>query len=195
MAPKEREEQENWAKEQLKENSGACAAGFDWERSDDVWPGFNGYQCQGSNHFVTDQLIAEGKGRCYESNRWLGMGPKGIDGWDGPYDEAYFAAQVNMTVEEFRKHQKNLKANMSSLAGALAGMGISIPQVTAAMSQGGLQQGGRQPGSLRDTMAGHGFFPVGQGGPGGRPGFLPSRFPPGRRSQPGPRYDQYGRPY
>jgi hypothetical protein len=77
MAPKEREEQEQWAQSQLRQMDTKCPLGFDWGRI----PG--GYRCMPDGkpgiHKVTDQLIAEGKGGVYLLS--LDMQTK----WEGPF--------------------------------------------------------------------------------------------------------------
>ena len=59
LPPSERAAQEIWAHEQLKHFDGTCAAGYDWYRVK------GGYRCEGGRHFVSDELLAEGKGGCY----------------------------------------------------------------------------------------------------------------------------------
>jgi hypothetical protein len=59
LPPSERAAQETWAHEQLKHLDGTCAAGYDWYRVK------GGYRCEGGRHFVSDELLAEGKGGCY----------------------------------------------------------------------------------------------------------------------------------
>ncbi|KUJ15709.1 uncharacterized protein LY89DRAFT_749708 [Mollisia scopiformis] len=59
---KEREEQEQWAQSKLQSGDLApCPAGFRWLRS----ASDEGYRCAARNHFIPDELLAEGKGRCY----------------------------------------------------------------------------------------------------------------------------------
>jgi len=66
LAPKERNEQEEWAQKQLKKS--ICFNGYKKRRE------IGGYRCQpgegsvytGSGcHFITDELLVEGKGRQY----------------------------------------------------------------------------------------------------------------------------------
>jgi hypothetical protein len=81
LAPREREEQEAWAQQQLQHNAGACIAGYTWMRADNCGE-LNGYRCHGGNHFVTDELLAEGRARCY-----LKAQSDGQPRWEGPYTE------------------------------------------------------------------------------------------------------------
>jgi hypothetical protein len=63
LSRQDRYEQEKWAQKQLAKNT--CAMGFVWARE------IGGYRCHPpeslgeGNHFVTDELLAEGKGRQY----------------------------------------------------------------------------------------------------------------------------------
>ncbi|TVY92724.1 hypothetical protein LAWI1_G001562 [Lachnellula willkommii] len=56
LPAQEQQEQEQWAQSRLSHNWKKCQAGFLWVR--DV----NGYRCTAGFHFVTDELVAEGKG-------------------------------------------------------------------------------------------------------------------------------------
>jgi len=165
MSVQERQEQEQWAQEQLKENAGSCAAGFDWQRSDGVWPGYNGYQCKGTNHFVTDELLARGLGQCYISIRDRdNTGPNIID-WEGPYTIQEIADELGVTVVQYKAHMAKMKA-MVDQQGVL-GQADPMAALTNAMANQGFQQG---------------FYP----------GQMAPRFPPGGGYFPGPRYGPYG---
>ncbi|KAH7360169.1 hypothetical protein BKA65DRAFT_533520 [Rhexocercosporidium sp. MPI-PUGE-AT-0058] len=63
--------QEKWAQEKLKAHAGTCPMGFNWARFKQIAvPGqieMEGYRCLGSNHFVTHELLAEGKGEIFHS--------------------------------------------------------------------------------------------------------------------------------
>jgi hypothetical protein len=56
----EREEQDNWVAS-IAARTDACVNGHAWVRH----PTLNGYVCTSGNRFMTDELIAEGKGGCY----------------------------------------------------------------------------------------------------------------------------------
>jgi hypothetical protein len=56
LPPEQRAKQESWAQSFLK-RVGRCPQDFGWQRVEGI-----GYQCEGLNHLVTDELIAEGKG-------------------------------------------------------------------------------------------------------------------------------------
>jgi hypothetical protein len=76
LPPEERKKQESWARAQLK-LSGTCISGFTWRRVK------GGYICNGTNHMVTDELLAEGKGGYHTRNRCMTTGRSGRD-WIGP---------------------------------------------------------------------------------------------------------------
>lgn len=86
LSVQDRSEQEVWAQSQLKQIVGRCPQSFGWIRET------GGYRCGGGDHLVTDELLAEGKGRYYESGRRdmvSGLKPdlRLLDGstWLGPY--------------------------------------------------------------------------------------------------------------
>jgi hypothetical protein len=58
LSPDERAKQEEWAQRQLTMNTGQCVAGSGWYRYRDE----RGYRCDGGVHYVSDELLAEGKG-------------------------------------------------------------------------------------------------------------------------------------
>lgn len=67
LPPDEKQKQDEWALQYLA-MSGSCVAGYAWVRVDE--PGKTpGYRCMGFNHFVSDELIAEGKGGHFERSR------------------------------------------------------------------------------------------------------------------------------
>ncbi|KAF4636452.1 hypothetical protein G7Y89_g1638 [Cudoniella acicularis] len=85
LPPHKRAKQEEWAQNFLR-NSGICPAGWQWLREGP------GYRCQGGHHFITDQLIAKGRGGFYEMNRGVrekaipGVGsPLNPETWGGPF--------------------------------------------------------------------------------------------------------------
>jgi hypothetical protein len=101
MSPAERKQQEKWAQQQLVSNAGtgACVAGYSWNRVDDYWDGLliGGYRCQGGAHMVTDELLAEGRGGFYN------IVPDGRDhilGWLGP---CYSAREVDEKFERLER--------------------------------------------------------------------------------------------
>ncbi|KAH6680969.1 hypothetical protein B0J14DRAFT_579716 [Halenospora varia] len=53
LSANEKQKQEQWVQGHLKR---ICPARYGWRREG------KGYRCQASNHYVTDQLVAEGKG-------------------------------------------------------------------------------------------------------------------------------------
>ncbi|KAF8853830.1 hypothetical protein BDZ45DRAFT_566739, partial [Acephala macrosclerotiorum] len=60
LPPAEQKEQEEWAQTQLKQNASSnCPVGLIWVRCKD------GYRCLGGAHYVSDKLLAEGKGGWY----------------------------------------------------------------------------------------------------------------------------------
>lgn len=54
LPPAERKKQEEWAQAQIRLH-GSCPEHYLWNRIRD------GYQCQGGNHLISDELLAEGK--------------------------------------------------------------------------------------------------------------------------------------
>jgi hypothetical protein len=65
LAPKEQKKQEEWAQKKMAE-LGQCPANFKWIRV----PG--GYNCDAGNHWMTDALVAEGKGGFLVLNTYMG---------------------------------------------------------------------------------------------------------------------------
>jgi hypothetical protein len=59
LPPQLRKEQEEWAQSQLKLSS-VCIGGFKWDRVQ------GGYRCRNRRCFVTDALLAEGRGGYYD---------------------------------------------------------------------------------------------------------------------------------
>ena len=55
LTPQDQARQDQWARTQLAIN-GACPEKYAWLRRDE------GYQCEGGHHFISDELLAEGKG-------------------------------------------------------------------------------------------------------------------------------------
>jgi hypothetical protein len=88
----EREEQERWAQAQLMLR-GSCHRGFQWIRV----PG--GYRCEGHNHAVTDELLAEGRGGWYERDQVL-FRVRGIERWLGP---VYSQEEMLQVAEEMAR--------------------------------------------------------------------------------------------
>ncbi|MAD83713.1 MAG: hypothetical protein CL912_12195 [Deltaproteobacteria bacterium] len=66
LTGQELEEQEKWAFEKLKAHAGTCPAGFAWGRWTIEECGeqvrLDGYRCRGGSHFVSHEMVAEGKG-------------------------------------------------------------------------------------------------------------------------------------
>jgi len=60
MNPEEKKEQDKWVQKNVFDKSAPCPRGFTWERV----PGSrsHGYICNGGNHLVTDEMIADGRG-------------------------------------------------------------------------------------------------------------------------------------
>lgn len=86
----EREKQEKWAQDQLKMNAGSCVEGFGWHRV----PG--GYRCngpEGGGHKVTDELLAEGRGRFLQRNTPAHM-LTCKESWLGPFYSKEEAGQL-----------------------------------------------------------------------------------------------------
>ena len=68
LPAKEQEEQKQWAIEKLSK-SAACPAGFNWMQVD------NGYRCyDGGAHFITHELLAEGRSDAYYAMWMPGAG-------------------------------------------------------------------------------------------------------------------------
>lgn len=69
LTAQERQQQEEWAQNQLNDNAsaGACVMGFAWYRQDVKVNGkmTGGYRCHGGSHFVSDVLLAAGQGGYY----------------------------------------------------------------------------------------------------------------------------------
>lgn len=62
---REREVQEEWAQKKIKA-TGQCPGQAGWHRiTPDQILNFNGYTCDTAAHFMTDELLAEGKGGYY----------------------------------------------------------------------------------------------------------------------------------
>jgi hypothetical protein len=77
LAPGEQAEQNTWAQTVINKTI-RCPQGWDWARN----KGQNGYQCDGGHHFITDELLAEGKGGVL----LVPGGKQGqVDTWWGPY--------------------------------------------------------------------------------------------------------------
>jgi hypothetical protein len=74
LPPKEREEQDVWARSKINEMPTKCGAGFDYVRNNIL----GGYQCTAGGHLVTDALLSEGKGGYMESGLY------GKEVWEGP---------------------------------------------------------------------------------------------------------------
>ncbi|KAG9235668.1 hypothetical protein BJ875DRAFT_528555 [Amylocarpus encephaloides] len=78
LSHSEKLEQESWAQEQCK-RAGACVANYPWRRQR------NGYRCEGTNHYITDELLASGNGGFYQRSDWKIPGV--VEMWRGPvYD-------------------------------------------------------------------------------------------------------------
>ncbi|KAE9365015.1 hypothetical protein N431DRAFT_95199 [Stipitochalara longipes BDJ] len=58
LPPQKQQEQEEWAQQKIAQ-VGVCPAGFSWIRV----PG--GYNCHAGGHWMSDELLVEGKGRYY----------------------------------------------------------------------------------------------------------------------------------
>lgn len=81
----DRQKQEVWAKSQMK-LVGTCPENFPWDRM------AGGFKCQAGSHFITDQLLAEGKGGILIGPWYPGertpFGPYYLDPKDGGYHYA-----------------------------------------------------------------------------------------------------------
>lgn len=94
LPTEERKEQEIWAQQRLRASS-FCVRGFDWLRIS------GGYRCKGGYHIVTDELLAEGRGRYFENQIKcfkLSTDPPSDgnikDNWVGPFDPALGDARL-----------------------------------------------------------------------------------------------------
>ena len=77
LSPAEQAKQNTWA-QSIIGRSIQCPQGFDWERHHNN----TGYQCAGKHHFVSDDLLAEGKGGVM----LVPAGGRGdMERWWGPY--------------------------------------------------------------------------------------------------------------
>ncbi|KAL2075089.1 hypothetical protein VTL71DRAFT_31 [Oculimacula yallundae] len=69
----ELKEQEEWAKEKLRDHAGTCPMGFSWYRYTEPACGdqeeYEGYRCQGGQHLVTREMVARGKGEVLVKER------------------------------------------------------------------------------------------------------------------------------
>ncbi|KAF4635135.1 hypothetical protein G7Y89_g2968 [Cudoniella acicularis] len=107
MKPEERKKQKDWAQKQLTENAGVCVQGFQWIR----WHGpydNGGYRCKGGSHFVSDSLIAEGKGG-YMGGSILSTIDRPI--WNGPFysqeeELKFYENSINTIPADLRKWDK-----------------------------------------------------------------------------------------
>lgn len=74
LLPAAKEQQEKWAQKKL-EDMPPCPSGWGWDRVK------KGYMCTGGHHFVSDALLAEGRGGVMETcNRFVSR-----TGWRGPF--------------------------------------------------------------------------------------------------------------
>ncbi|KAG4422596.1 hypothetical protein IFR04_004217 [Cadophora malorum] len=117
-------EQEKWAREKLKAHAGTCPMGFNWGRfKQNAVPRqveMEGYRCLGGAHFVTHELLSQGKGEVYfcteQYSDHLGLiisesvplgAPFSGQRWDGPYPASELPNKNRppISVEE---HARNL---------------------------------------------------------------------------------------
>ncbi|TVY34176.1 hypothetical protein LOCC1_G008737 [Lachnellula occidentalis] len=93
LQPAQREEQDEWAREQLRQHS-TCAVGYGWKSVS------CGYQCEGQHHIVTHELLAEGRGGIYQG-MWDWDADPMVYWWYGPlYGEEIRAAAYGSVLPE-----------------------------------------------------------------------------------------------
>ncbi|TAQ90960.1 hypothetical protein B7494_g735 [Chlorociboria aeruginascens] len=114
LKPEEKKEQDRWAQRKIKQ-SGCCPAGFDWDRRP------NGYQCNGGYHYMSDKLLAEGKGGVYQLTNSYDL-----ESGDGPW---YAAADG---TGEFEK--VNADGSVERLYGSY---GVAPPNARSVLPGGG----------------------------------------------------------
>lgn len=93
LSRSDRAQQEKWALGKLSTNTGACLDGYGWSRKticqSNIPGGFQGYICAGGAHFVTDELLVKGNGKCYllyfETHDHTQT--SGSEIWFGPYSK------------------------------------------------------------------------------------------------------------
>jgi len=89
----DQQDQEQWAQNQLSQSWDKCDQGYQWIR--DV----GGYRCSGGSHFVTDELVAEGKGYYFQKTTTQ-RGAFYSTAWTGPLDR-----RTHHTVLNYLKYQ------------------------------------------------------------------------------------------
>ena len=95
LPPSAKLEQELWAQEQLKEKIPPCPGGYTWLRQDgknssSKVKDMGGYKCNGGHHFVSDALLAEGRGGYIEFQANM----IGWSRWRGPFYKGWEKREV-----------------------------------------------------------------------------------------------------
>lgn len=86
----EQQEQEQWAQNRLSQIWETCHQGYQWMRVD------GGYRCSGMAHFVTDELVAEGKGYYFNILHASPLhGAGGPSRWIGPFHSSSHYTVLN----------------------------------------------------------------------------------------------------
>ena len=118
-------EQEKWAQEKLKAHAGTCPMGFNWGRfKQKAIPGqveMDGYRCLGGAHFVTHELLSQGKGEVYycteQYSNHLGLiisearplaAPFFGSRWRGPYPASDLPNKNDGPPIDVEEHARNL---------------------------------------------------------------------------------------
>jgi hypothetical protein len=131
LPEKEKKKQNDWAQTKL---SGVCPAGYDWLRV----PG--GYNCDAGNHWMTDELLAEGRhgyldGPCGGPGdtivRRIGFS-KGLDSFSEPI---YPSKEEIKHAEKMSKFHKGLGPNPGILIHPLQNSLYQFPKASGSGGQ------------------------------------------------------------
>ena len=122
LSPAEQQKQEAWAQQKIRA-TGVCPAGFHWIRV----PG--GYNCAAGAHWISDELVAEGRGRFYgikiftgpdrysaiarahlgrDNPREIGFS-QGLEQFDGPHEFRDRFSWRNPSGRGFGRPNQNLQ--------------------------------------------------------------------------------------
>ena len=130
LSPDEQRKQEQWAQTKARQ-LGPCPAGYAWIRV----PG--GYNCSAGSHWMTDELLAEGKGGIlYHRSEW-------IVGYNPSQDELRQVG-FNNGMDEFRGPEyldANLEQRRAELR-QIIGNALQNPRANPYFQPGGGQLGG-----------------------------------------------------
>lgn len=112
----EKTEQEKWAQMQIQQHT-KCPAGLKWKRID------IGYQCTGTAHIMTHELLAEGRGGMYHWHRSIGERAM----WLGPLYSQEIADFMNAHVMGMNRNRVRYLRQTSNKALGERGRSPYIP--------------------------------------------------------------------